>query len=274
MILFLFLVSRQGKVRLARWYRNDFTSKERSRIIKDVCTVAIGRSARLSNLLPFSLPAGSAAVLEALRRQVGGATTHLNDGDSSHKHLFTLVSKRYASLTFIACVENSAGMGSMSGSTTSPLAIPRPSIGSAFTDEQAANAASQGNAPRIAPASDNELLTLEIIHYFVEALDKYFKNVCELDLIYNFHKAYMVLDEIILAGELQETSKKTILKYVQQHDMLMEEEGASANGTVNNSSSSYYYYSGGAGILGAAGGAVLGKVGALFGGGGSSSSTR
>ena len=36
---------------------------------------------------------------------------------------------------------------------------------------------------------DNELLTLELIHHFVEVLDKYFKKVCELDLIFNFHKA-------------------------------------------------------------------------------------
>ncbi len=36
--------------------------------------------------------------------------------------------------------------------------------------------------------SDNELITLEIIHHFVEILDRYFGNVCELDLIFNFHK--------------------------------------------------------------------------------------
>lgn len=29
---------------------------------------------------------------------------------------------------------------------------------------------------------DNELVTLEIIHRFVEVLDRYFGNVCELDL--------------------------------------------------------------------------------------------
>ena len=37
-------------------------------------------------------------------------------------------------------------------------------------------------------ASDNELITLEVIHHYVEVLDKYFGNVCELDLIFNFHK--------------------------------------------------------------------------------------
>jgi AP-1 complex subunit sigma 1/2 len=35
---------------------------------------------------------------------------------------------------------------------------------------------------------DNELLALEQIHLYVETLDRYFGNVCELDLIFNFHK--------------------------------------------------------------------------------------
>jgi hypothetical protein len=35
---------------------------------------------------------------------------------------------------------------------------------------------------------DNELITLELIHHYVEVLDRYFGNVCELDLIFNFHK--------------------------------------------------------------------------------------
>ena len=34
---------------------------------------------------------------------------------------------------------------------------------------------------------DNELIVLDIIHHFVETLDRYFGNVCELDLIFNFH---------------------------------------------------------------------------------------
>jgi hypothetical protein len=38
-------------------------------------------------------------------------------------------------------------------------------------------------------AEDNELITLEMIHLYVEVLDRYFGNVCELDIIFNFHKA-------------------------------------------------------------------------------------
>lgn len=37
-------------------------------------------------------------------------------------------------------------------------------------------------------SNENALLTLEVIHHFVEILDRYFGNVCELDLIFNFHK--------------------------------------------------------------------------------------
>jgi len=69
---------------------------------------------------------------------------------------------------------------------------------------------------------DNELITLEVIHHFVEILDRYFGNVCELDLIFNFHKAYYILDELLVAGELQETSKKTVLRIVAQQDALQE----------------------------------------------------
>jgi len=29
---------------------------------------------------------------------------------------------------------------------------------------------------------------LETVHHYVEVLDKYFGNVCELDIIFNFHK--------------------------------------------------------------------------------------
>ena len=62
--------------------------------------------------------------------------------------------------------------------------------------------------------SDNELVYLETIHLFVELLDSYFSNVCELDIVFNFNKVYAILDEYILAGEMQETSKKQILERI------------------------------------------------------------
>ncbi|KAG2432571.1 hypothetical protein HXX76_008915 [Chlamydomonas incerta] len=76
--------------------------------------------------------------------------------------------------------------------------------------------------------ADNELITLEIIHEFVEVLDRYFQNVCELDLIFNFHKAYYILDELLVAGELQEPSKKAIHKHIADQDQMVED---AKNGT-------------------------------------------
>lgn len=87
------------------------------------------------------------------------------------------------------------------------------------------------------------MLTLEVIHRYVELLDKYFGSVCdffrwlyggfqcenycflqvcELDIIFNFEKAYFILDELLLGGEIQETSKKNVLKAIAAQDLLQE----------------------------------------------------
>eukprot|EP00929_Paragymnodinium_shiwhaense_P111620 TRINITY_DN79965_c0_g1_i1.p1 TRINITY_DN79965_c0_g1~~TRINITY_DN79965_c0_g1_i1.p1 ORF type:complete len:149 (-),score=60.81 TRINITY_DN79965_c0_g1_i1:93-539(-) len=71
---------------------------------------------------------------------------------------------------------------------------------------------------------DNELIALESIHHFVECLDRYFGNVCELDLIFNFHKAYYIMDEVFMAGEVQESSKRVVLHDMSQQEALMQEE--------------------------------------------------
>jgi AP-2 complex subunit sigma-1 len=68
--------------------------------------------------------------------------------------------------------------------------------------------------------SDNELLYLEAIHLFVEILDHYFQNVCELDLVFNFHKVYLILDEFICGGEIQETAKKVMLERLAELDKI------------------------------------------------------
>ena len=59
---------------------------------------------------------------------------------------------------------------------------------------------------------------------FVEVLDMYFGSVCELDIIFNFEKAYFILDELVLAGEIQDTSKKSVLRQVELSDSYQEEE--------------------------------------------------
>ena len=98
--------------------------------------------------------------------------------------------------------------------------------------------------------TDNELLLMETVHLFVELLDEYFSNVCEvrglqtfwihrdwesliaeflryynfflfqLDIVFHFNKVYALLDEFILAGEVQETNKKTIIGRIKELEKL------------------------------------------------------
>ena len=163
MIQYLLLISRQGKVRLSKWYQTGLTSKEKARAIRDACNVAIGRSVKYSNFVEINKG----------DNKDGATATGRTSGGTK------LVCRRYASLYFVAAIDE----------------------------------------------DDNELLAMETIHLFVEALDRYFENVSELDLIFNFHRAYLILDEVLLAGEVQETSKRHILKQLQAQEAVIEEQG-------------------------------------------------
>ena len=59
---------------------------------------------------------------------------------------------------------------------------------------------------------ENEMICLAFIHRIVEALDRYFGNVCELDVIFNFERVHVIVDEILMAGQIQESSLKEIQK--------------------------------------------------------------
>jgi len=63
---------------------------------------------------------------------------------------------------------------------------------------------------------ENELAILDLIQVFVETLDKCFKNVCELDIVFNFNKLHTVLDEIIMGGQVVETNSAEVMKTVQE----------------------------------------------------------
>ena len=52
---------------------------------------------------------------------------------------------------------------------------------------------------------------------------RYFGNVCELDIIFNFHKAYYILDELFIGGHLQETSKAEVLRICSAMDEMMDD---------------------------------------------------
>ncbi|CAF0795522.1 unnamed protein product [Brachionus calyciflorus] len=145
MIQFLLLFSRQGKLRLQKWYV-AYPDKVKKKIIRELIATILSRKQKMSSFLEWK--------------------------DSK------VVYKRYASLYFCSCIEQ----------------------------------------------EDNELITLEIIHRYVELLDKYFGSVCELDIIFNFEKAYFMWDEFVIGGEVQETSKKNVLKAISDQDMIQEEE--------------------------------------------------
>ncbi|XP_065840504.1 AP-1 complex subunit sigma-2-like [Oscarella lobularis] len=147
MIHYMLLFSRQGKLRLQKWYQ-AMTQKEKKRITREVVSTVLSRRSKMCNFLEW-------------------------------KDL-KIIYKRYASLYFCAAVDK----------------------------------------------DENELIVLELIHRYVELLDKYFGSVCELDIIFNFEKAYFMLDELVIGGEIQETSKKNVVKAIAAQDLMQEETEA------------------------------------------------
>jgi AP-1 complex subunit sigma 1/2 len=102
-IQFILLFSRQGKLRLQKWY-SAYPDKTKKKIIRELVATILSRKQKKSSFLEWK--------------------------ESK------IVYKRYASLYFCCCIEQ----------------------------------------------DDNELLTLEIIHRYVELLDKYFGSVRADDL--------------------------------------------------------------------------------------------
>lgn len=49
-----------------------------------------------------------------------------------------------------------------------------------------------------------------------------FCQVCELDIIFNFEKAYFILDEFLMGGEILETSKVAVGVAMEEADTLQE----------------------------------------------------
>lgn len=67
---------------------------------------------------------------------------------------------------------------------------------------------------------ESDLGILDLIQVFVEALDKCFENVCELDLIFHSDRVNYILDEIIMAGMVLETNINHILNAVTDQNKL------------------------------------------------------
>ncbi|KAJ8770723.1 hypothetical protein K2173_021370 [Erythroxylum novogranatense] len=65
-------------------------------------------------------------------------------------------------------------------------------------------------------SSENELAMLDLIQVFVETLDKCFRNVCELDIVFNHNKLHTILDDIIFGGQVLETSSAEVMRAVEE----------------------------------------------------------
>ena len=59
---------------------------------------------------------------------------------------------------------------------------------------------------------ENELAIMEFIHCVVETMDRYFGNVCELDIMFHIEKAHFLLDEMLLNGSILDTNRSNIRK--------------------------------------------------------------
>ena len=78
----------------------------------------------------------------------------------------------------------------------------------------------------------------DLVKFLDSRTDSFFSNVCELDLVFNFYKVcspaflarrytliptyqvYAILDEVFLAGEVEETSKEVVLSRLEHLEKL------------------------------------------------------
>lgn len=66
----------------------------------------------------------------------------------------------------------------------------------------------------ISTSTESPLALIDLIQVFVEALDRLFDNVCELDLIFGFETMHAALGEMIVGGIVVETSLERIVQGV------------------------------------------------------------
>jgi AP-3 complex subunit sigma len=69
-------------------------------------------------------------------------------------------------------------------------------------------------------ANESDLGILDLIQVFVEALDKCFENVCELDLIFHSDRVHYILDEIVMGGMVLETNIVQILQAIKDQGKM------------------------------------------------------
>lgn len=86
----------------------------------------------------------------------------------------------------------------------------------------------------ISTSTESPLALIDLIQVFVEALDRLFENVCELDLIFGYETMHAVLGEMIIGGVVVETNLERIVQGVRSQEGSKGKraavEGASAIG--------------------------------------------
>ncbi|KAG4153782.1 hypothetical protein ERO13_D03G014601v2 [Gossypium hirsutum] len=70
-----------------------------------------------------------------------------------------------------------------------------------------------------------------------QTLERCFKNVCELDIVFNYSKIHTILDEIILGGQVLETRSTEIMRAVEEISKL--EAATNAISFIPKSASSW-----------------------------------
>jgi len=95
----------------------------------------------------------------------------------------------------------------------------------------------------ISTSTESPLALLDLIQVFVEALDRVFENVCELDLIFNYETLHATLAEMILGGVVIETNLDDIVAGVHR-------QGKVAKRPVNEQFTGSGGSSGGGGVGG------------------------
>lgn len=85
-------------------------------------------------------------------------------------------------------------------------------------------------------SSESELGILDLIQVLVETLDRHFKNVCELDIIFNSERVHFVVDEMIVGGLVVETNPSEILEAIDAQGKLerSQSEAGEAAAAVQN----------------------------------------
>jgi hypothetical protein len=66
----------------------------------------------------------------------------------------------------------------------------------------------------ISTSTESPLALLDFIQVFVEALDRLFENVCELDLIFGYETMHAVLGEMVIGGVVVETAVGRVVEGV------------------------------------------------------------